>query len=350
MIRDALAKIVALESLSFQEAQDAFAEIFEAHATPAQIAAFLTALSIKGETEDEIAALASVIRSHARTLHVKGDFVGMELEDDPIVDTCGTGGSCVNKFNISTASAFIVSAASIKVAKHGNRAMTSNCGSADAFEALGIAVDVDPAQMEQAIKQIGIGFLFAPLYHLSLKEIAMIRKEIGIKTIFNIVGPLCNPAQATHQVLGVHTKELVPVLARVLKTLGTKKAFVVHGQDTKDEISLTGKTYVAYLNNKKIEQYTVSPSDFGLKKISLSDIQVADVRESAQRIIEIFKGKPGPCRDVAVANAAACMFIVGKAKTLKEGVKLCARLIDEGKVLAKFNEFKDFIKSHKGTA
>jgi anthranilate phosphoribosyltransferase len=348
MIKDAIAKITQGVSLSFKEAEAVFSEIFVAKATHTQIAAFLVALSIKGEAEAEIAALASVIRAHARTLKVKGNFIGMEIEDDPILDTCGTGGSCVNKFNISTASAFIASSAGVKVAKHGNRAMSSNCGSADVLEAMGVAIDVDPSLMESAIKHVGIGFLFAPLYHASLKEIAEIRKDIGIKTIFNIVGPLCNPAQATHQVLGVHTKELVPVLARVLKTLGTKKAFVVHGKDLKDEISLTGQTFVAFLNNKKIEQYTVAPSDFGLKKISLSDIQVSGTQESAQRIQDIFKGKPGPCRDVALANAAACMYIVGKAKTLKEGTRMCAQLVDEGKVLNKFNEFKNFINSHKG--
>jgi anthranilate phosphoribosyltransferase len=350
MIKDAIAKIAQGISLSFQEAEAAFSEIFSGEVSPAQVAAFLVALAIKGEEEHEITALAFVIRSRARTLKVKGEFIGIEIEDDPIVDTCGTGGSCVNKFNISTASAFITSSAGIKVAKHGNRAMSSNCGSADVLEALGIKIDADPALMERAIKHVGIGFLFAPLYHPALKEIAAIRKDIGIRTIFNTVGPLCNPAQATHQVLGVHTQALVPVLARVLKTLGTKKAFVVYGQDLKDEISLTGKTFVAYLNNKKIEQYTISPSDFGLKKIALSDIQVSGARESAQRIKDIFKGKPGPCRDVAIANAAACMYIVGKVKSLEEGAHVCARLIDEGKVLSKFNEFKKFINDHKEAA
>jgi anthranilate phosphoribosyltransferase len=347
MIKEAIAKLICAKSLSFGEAEEVFREIFEHKASPAQIAAFLTALKIKGETKEEIFAAACVVRSYANKLKVKNEFVGVEIEDEPILDTCGTGGSGLNKFNVSTAVSFVVAALGIKVAKHGNRAMSSACGSADVLEALGVKMDVPVQVMQEAIKKTGIGFLYAPMYHPALKEVAGVRRDLGVRTIFNILGPLCNPASATHQLLGVYDKDLVPLIAKVLKDLKTKKAFVFHSKDLKDEISLSAPTYAAYLNNGKIENFILKASDFGLKKVALKDLQVRDAKESAKVILDIFEGKSGARRDIVLANASPCFYILGKAKNFKEGVKLAASLIDSGKVKAKFIEFKNFIDAHK---
>jgi anthranilate phosphoribosyltransferase len=201
--------------------------------------------------------------------------------------------------------------------------------------------------MEESIKKIGIGFLYAPLYHPALKEVAQIRRDIGTRTIFNLLGPLCNPAFATHQVLGVYSKDLVLIISRVLKNLGIKKAFVVYGKDLKDEVSLTGETIVSYLNNKKIENLSLKPSDFGLKKIKIKDLEVKDVKESARVIQDILDGKKGPVRDIVLANASPCFYILGKVGNLKEGTRMAAQIIDEGKAKGKFLQFRDFIKSQQ---
>ncbi|MFA5272184.1 MAG: anthranilate phosphoribosyltransferase, partial [Candidatus Omnitrophota bacterium] len=242
MIKEAIEKLTKKINLSFEETKEVFNDIFDHKVSSPQTASLLTALSMKGETAQEIYGAATVVRERAMHLSVKETFMGIETEGEQIMDTCGTGGSGSNKFNISTAVSFVVSALGIKVAKHGNRAMTSSCGSADVLEELGIKIDVAPKVMEEAISKVGIGFLYAPLYHPALLEVATIRKEIGIRTIFNILGPLCNPASATHQILGVYKKELVYVMAVVLRNLGVKKALVVYGKDLKDEVSLAGET------------------------------------------------------------------------------------------------------------
>jgi anthranilate phosphoribosyltransferase len=347
MIKEAIYKLSFRQNLSFAEMQGVFKEIFDHQASAVQTAAFLTVLACKGETIDEISAAATIVRQYAHKVKARQDFMGMEVSDDPILDSCGTGGSGVNKLNISTAVAFVMAASGIKVAKHGNRAMSSNCGSADVLEALGIKIDVSPLVMEESIKKVGIGFLYAPLYHPALKEVAALRRDIGIRTIFNILGPLSNPASATHQLLGVYCEGLVLTIAKVLKVLGTKKAFVFCSRDLKDEISLSGPTLAAFLNNKKIEKLSLRPSDFGLKKIKPASLKVKDATQSAQIIRDIFSGSRGPCRDIVLANASPCFYILNKTKTLKEGVKLAASLIDSGKVKAKFAEFKNFIDSHK---
>ncbi|MDD5584324.1 MAG: anthranilate phosphoribosyltransferase [Candidatus Omnitrophica bacterium] len=346
MIKEAIAKLIKKEDLSFAQTKAVFEEIFSHQATTAHIAAFLTALSAKGETEEEIAAAATVVRARAIKVKARGNFLGIEDSDEAILDTCGTGGSGINKFNVSTAVAFIVSSCGIKVAKHGNRAMSSSCGSADVLEALGIKIDAAPRTMEEAIHTVGIGFLYAPLYHPALKEVAAIRKEIGIRTIFNILGPLCNPAFATHQLLGVYRKDLVKSMAKVLKKLGVTRAFVVYSEDLKDEISLCAKTTVAFLNNKKIESLSLSASSFGLKKIKLKNIEVPNAAASAAMIQDVFEGKKGAPRDIVVANAAACFFVLGKTRTLKEGVQLANCAIDEGKAKKKFLAFREFVTHH----
>ncbi|UCC94307.1 MAG: anthranilate phosphoribosyltransferase [Candidatus Omnitrophota bacterium] len=346
MIKEAISKLVERSNLSFQETEKVFEEMFEKKATGPQIAAFLISLKIKGETEEEISAAAKVIRERAKKMDIRERFLGLE-QDDYIVDTCGTGGSGINKFNISTAVAVLVSAAGIKVAKHGNRAMSSSCGSADVLEELGVKIDVPSSIMEEAIKRVGIGFLYAPLYHPALAEVAQIRRQMGIRTIFNILGPLCNPAYASHQLLGVYAKSLVPIMARALRYLGIKKAFVVHSNDLKDEVSLGGPTYVSFLNNRKITNLSLKPSDFGLKRVYPKALHVRDVKESAELIQDIFGGKRGGPRDVVLANASCCFYILGKAKSLKNGVQLAAHLIDEGKAKKKLSQFKKFLESNQ---
>ncbi|MDD4183781.1 MAG: anthranilate phosphoribosyltransferase, partial [Candidatus Omnitrophica bacterium] len=304
MIKEAIDKLTKYEDLSFEETKEIFENIFACRVTSSQVAAFLIALKMKGESENEILAAATVIRHLSRKVSVKSSFVGIEFEDEQILDTCGTGGSGVDKFNISTAVSFVVAAAGIKVAKHGNRAMTSHCGSADVLEALGIKIDVEPSIMAEAIKTVGIGFLYAPLYHPVLAKVATIRKEIGVRTIFNILGPLCNPAFATHHVLGVYRQELVRPMASVLKKLGVKHALVVHSKDLKDEVSLAGTTTAAELTNQKIKNFSFKPSDFGLKKVNVKDIKVKNAQESANLINDILDAKPGPARDIVLANVS----------------------------------------------
>lgn len=346
MIREAIERFTKGKDISFIQMKEAFEEIFDSGATPAQIASFLTSLKMKGESEEEISAAATVVREKAKKINVREGFLGLRDDNEPIMDTCGTGGSGLNKFNVSTATAFIVSAAGVKLAKHGNRAMSSSCGSADVLEALGINIGVSAPVMEEAIKKIGIGFLYAPLYHPALGKVAKIRKEMGIRTIFNILGPLCNPALANYQLLGVYDSSLTLPLARVLKRLGVRKAFVVYGKDVCDEVSLTGSTKVAFLNNKKITALTLSPSSFGLKKIKLKDLLTKDAKSSAGLIRDIFAGKRGASRDIALANASACFYILGKVKDFKQGVKMAAELIDTKRVKRKLSEFKEFLEEN----
>lgn len=343
MIKEAIAKLVSREDLSFEETKLVFEEIFTSQATPAQVASFLTALKMKGEKEEEIAAAARVVTDKATKIEVRDNFIGGKNIEEPVFDTCGTGGSGTNKFNISTAAAFVVSALGVKVAKHGNRAMSSTCGSADVLEFLGIKVDGEISLMAEAVKKVGIGFLYAPLYHPALKEVAQIRREMQVRTIFNILGPLCNPASANYQLLGVYRRELVDIMAKVLKIIGIKKAMVVYGKDLKDEVSLTGSTYAALVSKNKIEKFTLTPSDFGLRKVKLKDLEAKDRIMSARIIQDVFSGQKGACRDVVLANAGCCFYILGKVKNFKDGVKLGARMIDEGKVNSKFVEFKEFL-------
>ena len=343
MIKQAINNFTKGKDISFVQMKEAFEEIFDSEVTPAQIASFLTSLKMKGESEEEIWAAATVVREKAKKINVREAFLGLKDDNEPIMDTCGTGGSGLNKFNVSTATAFIVSAAGVKLAKHGNRAMSSNCGSADVLEALGINIGVSASVMEEAIKEIGIGFLYAPLYHPSLGKVAKIRREIGIRTIFNILGPLCNPALANYQLLGVYDPGLILPLARVLRRLGVRRAFVVYGKDVCDEVSLTGSTKVAFLNNKKISTLTLSPSGFGLKRIKLKDLLVKDAKSSASLVRDIFAGERGAARDIVLANASACFYILGKVKDFKQGVKMAAELIDTKRAKRKLSEFKEFL-------
>jgi len=314
-------------------------------ATYAQVGAFVTALRMKGETVAEITGAARVMRAKSLKIKVSGqradiDTDDINIDEETILDTCGTGGSGTNTFNISTTVAFILAASGIKVAKHGNRAVSSACGSADVLESLGIKLDISPAKVEYCIRKIGIGFLYAPLYHGAMKYALLPRKEIGIRTIFNILGPLSNPANANKQVLGVYEPRLVVIMAQVLRNLGVRHAMVVHGMDTLDEITITGKTMVAEVRKKKITGYFLTPKDFGLKASSLGSIKGGNVKQNAKIIKDILNGAKGPKRDVVLMNASAALIVSGKVKNLREGVRIAAGIIDSGKALAKLNELK----------
>ncbi|NQT75770.1 MAG: anthranilate phosphoribosyltransferase, partial [Candidatus Omnitrophica bacterium] len=283
-----------------------------------------------------ITGAAMVMREKAVKIAMGKNIVDLDRDDinidrETIIDTCGTGGDGTNTFNISTTTAFVVSGAGLKVAKHGNRGVSSQCGSADVIKALGVNIDIPPEKIKECINEVGIGFLYAPLFHGAMKYAIGPRREIGIRTIFNILGPLTNPANANCQVLGVYRKELTEPIANVLKNLGTKRAFVVHGLNTLDEISITGETRVSELKNKKVRTYRVKPSDFGMKKAGLEDIRGGSVEENAQIVREVLEGKKGPRQDVVLLNASAALVAGGMAKDFKAGVKVARQSIESGK-------------------
>lgn len=336
MIKDAIKKLVEGKNLTRKEAALTMDTIMRGEATPSQIAAFITALRMKGETIDEITGCAEKMREHA---------VNIAPAQKNLVDTCGTGGDVSGTFNISTVSAFVVAGAGIPVAKHGNRSVSSKCGSADVLEALGVKVDIEPKQVEECINKVGIGFLFAPKFHQAMKFAMPSRKEIGIRTVFNILGPLTNPANAFAQVLGVFDPELTEMLAKALGNLGIKQAMVVHGMDGLDEISISDKTKVSELKNGKIKTSFIKPENFGIKKGNKEDILGGSINENVKIAYEILKGEEkGPKRDVVLINAAAAIYISGKAKDIKEGIKLAAESIDSGAAMKKVEEMIKFTK------
>jgi anthranilate phosphoribosyltransferase len=340
MIREAIEKVVKRKDLTESEMREVFSEILSGGATYAQIGAFVTALRMKGETVTEITGAAKIMREKCVHISAIGKLVNIDrddinIDDETIVDTCGTGGSQTNTFNISTTVAFVVAGAGLKVAKHGNRSATSQCGSADVLEALGVKLDIGPDMVQRCILEIGIGFLYAPLFHGAMKYAMLPRKEIGIRTIFNILGPLSNPAGATSQVLGVYDPALTDIMARVLKNLGSKRAFVVYGMDTLDEITITGKTKVSELKDGRIRNYYITPQKFGIRRADLDDIKGGDARENSEIVVAVLKGERSPRRDVVLLNAAAGMVSGFKAKDFKEGIKMARESIDSGRALDK---------------
>ena len=343
MIKDAIAILTKKRDLSFDETRAVFDEILSGTATPAQMAAFLVALRFKGETETEVFAAATAVRERSIKIKVRGGLLGVEDSSEAVLDTCSTGGSGINKFNVSTAAAIVTAACGLKVAKHGNRAMSGSCGSADVLEDLGVKIQAKPEVMEAAARQTGICFMYAPLYHPAFKNVGPVRKEIGIKTIFNILGPLCNPAQASHQLLGVYAAELVEIMAKVLRDLGVKKALVVCGKDVFDEVSLSGPTKAVLVQGKKLVKMTLRPADFGLKKISSLKVRSQGRPDNSRLMVELLEGKKSPYRDMVIASASCCLWLAGKAHDLKTGAKIAAAAIDEGKALAKLEEFRDFL-------
>jgi anthranilate phosphoribosyltransferase len=340
MIKEAIEKAVRKIDLTERETMDVFAQIMTGTATDAQIGAFVTALRMKGETIEEITGAAKAMREKSVHISALGPAVDIDRDDinideETVLDTCGTGGSGTNTFNISTTVAFVVAGCGLKVAKHGNRGSSSGCGSADVLEELGVRLDVTPDLAQRCLLEIGIGFLYAPLFHGAMKYAANPRKEIGIRTIFNILGPLSNPANATSQVLGVYDAALTETVAHVLRNLGSKRAFVVHGMDNLDEITVTGRTRVTELKNGRIRTYFVTPEKFGVRRAEPGDIEGGDAKENAAIVLSVLKGERGPRRDVVLMNAAAALVAGFAAKDLKAGMTLAAGSIDSGRALDK---------------
>lgn len=340
MIKEAIAKIVLRQDMAEAEAIEVMTEIMTGQATEAQIASFITALRMKGETIEEITGCAKVMREYATPIRPRCAAVDIErdeinLDRETIIDTCGTGGDKTNTFNVSTTAAFIAAGAGLRVAKHGNRAVSSQCGSADVLSALGVNLEVTPQKVEECIDAIGIGFLYAPLLHGAMKYAIGPRRQIGIRTIFNVLGPLTNPAGARAQVLGVYDARLTDVLAKVLLHLGSEHAFIVHGKDAMDEISITGETQISELKDGRVETFTVAPEDFGLRRAALRDIAGGNAAENADIIRRILSGEKGPRRDIACLNAAAAIAAGSKASTIKAGLVLAYEAIDSGKAKEK---------------
>jgi anthranilate phosphoribosyltransferase len=320
-IREAIEKLVNRVDLSEAETVDVMNQIMTGDATPLQVAAFLTALRMKGETVEEITGAARVMRAKAHRV---------DVGKKTVLDTCGTGGDQKGTFNISTTSAFVLAGAGVNIAKHGNRSVSSLSGSADVLGALGVKVDAPKEQVERCIAQIGIGFLFAPLLHEAMKFAVQPRRDIGIRTIFNILGPLTNPAMATHQLIGIYSGQMVAMIAHVLKNLGSTRAMVVHGLEGLDEISLCGPTKVAELSNGQVKEYTIEPEQFGFSRCPLEDLHGGDPEQSAAIVRRLLDGQKGSPRDVVLLNSGAALYVNGSAATIQDGIRLAAQSIDSG--------------------
>lgn len=328
-IREAIEKLVNRIDLSEAETVSVMNQIMTGEATPIQVAAFLTALRMKGEKVQEITGAARVMREKVHRVRVKADLV---------LDVVGTGGDRKGTFNISTASAFVAAGAGITVAKHGNRSVSSQSGSADVLAALGVKVDAPKEKVEECLEKIGIGFLFAPLLHEAMKYAVQPRREIGTRTIFNLLGPLTNPAGATHQLTGIYDGELVELIAQVLKNLGTVRAMIVYGLEGLDEISLSGQTRVSELRDGQIRAYTLTPEEFGLKRCRLEDVLGGSPQECAAILRGVLGGEKGPKRDVVLLNSGAALFVSGAASSIGDGMRLAAESIDSGKAGAKLEQ------------
>ncbi len=339
MIKEAIAKVVEHIDLSESEMVAVMDQIMGGEATNAQVGAFIAALRMKGETVAEISGAARVMRDRATPISVGKvldiDRDEINLDRETILDTCGTGGSGTKSFNISTTVAFVVAACGGRVAKHGNRSVSSACGSADVLEKLGVNLDVPPAVVEDCIARLGVGFLYAPALHGAMKHAIGPRKEIGIRTIFNILGPLTNPAGADRQVLGVYREDLVEVIANVLSKLGCRRGFVVHGLDGMDEVTLTGPTRVGEIRDGQVRLFTVEPEDFGLTRCSLSQLQGGDAEANAKIVHEVLGGNPGARRDVVLLNSGFALTAAGLAEDVSQGISLASEAIDKGRALEK---------------
>lgn len=328
MIKEAINLLIQNISLSDNEMAECMREIMEGRATDAQIGAFLTALRIKGETVEEITAAARIMREKATMIRAP----------EGVIDTCGTGGDMSHTFNISTATALVVAATGVPIAKHGNRSVSSRSGSADVLEALGVKIDLPPEKVEKCLFETGFGFLFAPLFHPAMKYAIGPRREIGVRTIFNILGPLTNPAGAKRQILGVFADRLTEPLAEVLGNLGAEAVWVVHGEDGLDEITVSNGTRVSRFEHGRVETAYLSPEDFGLSRSPLSSLVGGDKDENARILTNILKGEKGPKRDIVLINSAAASVVAGRTKDLREGVMIAAEAIDSGRAMKKLEE------------
>ena len=347
MIKEAIAKAVKGDDLTEEEMVGVMEEIMTGNATPAQIGSFITALRIKGETVDEITGAARVMRAKAVRVHPKGRLVNIDrdeinVDEETILDTCGTGGDGTSTFNVSTATAFVAAGAGVKVAKHGNRAVSSLCGSADVLKDLGVKLEIDPTDVERCIREIGIGFLFAPLFHGAMKYAAGPRQEIGLRTIFNLLGPLTNPAGASVQVLGVYDPDLTEKIARVLGKLGSKEAFVVCGEGTFDEISICSPTRVSHLKDGSVKTFEMTPESYGFKRANPEDIKGGNAQQNARIIQEILDGAKGPRRDMVLLNTAAAFVAAGLDRDFKEGIQRSKDSIDSGQARVKLDALVRF--------
>lgn len=338
MIKEAISQVVAGISLTMEEASQVMGEIMEGQVTPAQFGALVTALRLKGETVEEIAGMAKTMRARAVRVAI----------DEPVVDTCGTGGDNAATFNISTAAAFVAAGAGLKVAKHGNRAMSSKCGSADVLEALGVKIDLTAEQVKRCLDEVGIGFIFAPSFHPAMKYAAAPRREIGIRTVFNILGPLTNPAGAQAQVLGVADGTLVEKMAKVLQLLGCRHALVVHSEDGLDEMTVTGRSYVSELKDGKLCGYAVTPEELGLSRAKLSDLKGGTASENARLLREVLSGTPGHAQDAVVLNAAAALVAGDRVATLPEGILLAQEAIENRRAMEKLSGLIKLTQSFSG--
>jgi anthranilate phosphoribosyltransferase len=336
ILKKAISDVVSRKDLSQAKISSVMEIIMEGEATPAQIGALLTGLRMKGETVDEITGAAKVMREKAVRIHVNLSH------GEPLVDTCGTGGDGAQTFNVSTTAAFVVAGAGVKVAKHGNRSVSSRSGSADVLEALGINLALSPEDVARAVETIGMGFMFAPALHPAMKYAIGPRREIGIRTIFNVLGPLTNPAWANVQLLGVYDPVLTRPLAEVLGRLGSKRAWVVHGEGGLDELSLLGKSVVAQWDKNEVKEFVIRPEDAGLKPCKVEDLMGGDAEKNARILKDIISGEKGPKRDMVLLNAGAAIYLADRAESLKEGVLLAAESIDSMEAMKKLEALKAF--------
>jgi anthranilate phosphoribosyltransferase len=332
-----LNQLINGQNLSFAEMQALMRQVMSGELTHAQMAAILVALRIKGESVDEIAAAASVMRELSTKVATPAS--------PHLIDTCGTGGDGIQTFNVSTVSALVAAAAGAKVAKHGGRSVSSSCGSADVLEALGVNVNLTPDQVANAVQAIGIGFMFAPNHHSAMKHAAPVRRELGVRTLFNLLGPLTNPANAKRQVMGVFSSALTTKLAQVLQQLGSEHVLVVCGADGMDEISFTGDTHVAELKNGQVSEYSINPVQFGLPLHPLASIQIDNAEQSKAMILAVLNGELGPARDIVLLNAGAAIYVAGLTDSLAAGIGQAAQVIDQGLALAKLNALQQYAAS-----
>ena len=336
MIRQALKKAVEGFDLTRGEARSAMETIMNGEATDAQIGGFLVAMRLKGETVEEIASFARVMREKATRI---------DVGDDDVLDTCGTGGDGARTFNISTAAAFVAAGAGVRVAKHGNRSVSSSCGSADVLATMGVKIDIPPERVSECIRLTGIGFLFAPLLHASMKHAIGPRRELAIRTFFNILGPMTNPAGAKRQLLGVYSEALVEIVAGVLADLGSGRAYVVHGEDGLDELSTTGGTKVAEIDRGTIRTYRVIPDDFGISRVNPVELAGGDAELNAKLLTGVLEGEKGPRRDIVLLNAAFAIAAGGRASSPQEGFALAVESLDSGAAMDVYRRMREFTLS-----
>jgi anthranilate phosphoribosyltransferase len=349
MITDALHRIANHRlSLDRAEARAVMSEVLTGQCTDAQIAALLVALHMKGETVEEIVGFAEAIRAAATPIDISRNSVidVSGTERDALVDTCGTGGDASGTFNISTATALVAAGAGVRVAKHGNRSVTSRCGSADVMEALGVNINLPPARMAECLEQVGIAFLFAPAMHSAMKYVQPTRRDLRLRTVFNLLGPLTNPARASAQVVGVYSDDLVEKLAEALSMLGLRRALVVHGADGLDEITITGSTRIAEVRDGQVHSYEVTPEEFGFARAPIEEISGGDAHANANHIREILAGKKSARRDVVLLNSAAALLASEKAQYLRDALPIASRAIDSGAAAGKLEELIRFSNLH----